>query len=216
MMSHLRSENIQFIDTYLKNSDIIFTDIRIEMVDHIASEIEYLMDSGDTRGFYHTFKDYMVENKKKLLKDRKEYYKASDKKIFRMLFKKLMSFQGVIIFLLTLLSFNLINEFIENKIMFQIVKHAPFVLLISIAIIYSLFIRKRKERYSSIERIGFYFTLMGQLTNIMMNSNIEIATLAHLIRLKVGASLFILMLIILLITAFELKNEYETNYKSVA
>ena len=64
-MSHLRTEDIQFIDTYLKNSDIIFTDIRIEMVDHIASEIEYLMDSGDTRGFYYTFKDYMVENKKK-------------------------------------------------------------------------------------------------------------------------------------------------------
>ena len=157
-----------------------------------------------------------MKTKKRLLKDTKEYYKASDKKIFRMLLKKLLSFQGVVIFLLTLLSFNLINEFIENKTMFQIVKNAPFILLIIIGIIYSLFIRKRKERYSSIERIAFYFMLMGQLTNIMMNSNIEIATLAHLIRLKVGASLFILVLIILFFTAFELKNEYETNYKSVA
>src|SRR5690606_28497256 len=208
-MSHLRTEDIQFIDTYLKNSDIIFTDIRIEMVDHIASEIEYLMDSGDTRGFYHTFKDYMVENKKKLLKDRKEYYKASDKKIFRILLKKLFSFHGVVIFFLSLLSFNLINEFIENKTMFQIVKHVPFVLLISLAIIYYLFIRKRKERYSSIERIGFYFTLMGQLTNIMININLEVETLAYLSRLKVGASLFILLIITLLMTAFELKNEYE-------
>lgn len=61
-MMKLSLQDIQFIDTYLKSSDIIFTDIRIEMVDHVASEIEYLMDSGDTRGFYDTFKDYMVEN----------------------------------------------------------------------------------------------------------------------------------------------------------
>jgi len=214
-MSHLRTEDIQFIDTYLKNSDIIFTDIRIEMVDHIASEIEYLMDSGDTRGFYHTFKDYMVENKKKLLKDRKEYYKASDKKIFRILLKKIFSFHGVVIFFLSLLSFNLINEFVDNTVILQIVKNAPFFLLIIIAIVYYLFIRKRKERYSSIERIAFYFTLMGQLTNIMMNSNIEIATIAHLTRIKIGASLFILLIITLLMTAFELKKEYVLKYKKV-
>src|SRR5690606_21405081 len=110
---------------------------------------------------YHTFKDYMVENKKKLLKDRKEYYKASDKKIFRILLKKIFSFHGVVIFFLSLLSFNLINEFVDNTVILQIVKNAPFFLLIIIAIVYYLFIRKRKERYSSIERIAFYFTLMG-------------------------------------------------------
>jgi hypothetical protein len=212
-MSNLKKEDIQFIDTYLRKEDIIFTDIRIEMVDHIASEIENLMGQGDTRGFYFTFKDYMVENKKKLLKDRKEYYKASDKKIFRMLLKKLFSFQGIIIFFLAFFTFNLTNELIENKTMFQIVKHAPFVLLIIIAIVYYLFIRKRKERYSSIERIAFYFILMGQLTNIMMNTNIEIAAIAHLTRLKIGASLFILVIITLLMIAFEIKRDYVLKYK---
>lgn len=133
-----------------------------------------------------------------------------------MLLKKLLSFQGVVIFILTLLSFNLINEFIENKTMFQIVKHAPFVLLICIAIIYHLFIRKTKERFSSIERIAFYLALMAQLTNIMMRRNIDVETLAHLSWLKIGASLFILVLIILLITAFELKKEYVLKYKKAS
>src|SRR5690606_26815182 len=190
-----------------------FTDIRIEMVDHIASEIEVIIDNGDKRGFYHIFKDYMVINKKSLLKDRKEYFKASDKKIFRMLLKKLFSFQGIIVFFLAFFTFNLTNELIENKTMFQIVKHAPFVLLIIIAIVYYLFMRKRKERYSSIERIAFYLRLMGQLTNIMMNSNTEIATIAHLTRLKIGASLFILVIITLHMTAFEIKRDYVLKYK---
>src|SRR5690606_32385280 len=124
-------------------------------------------------------------------------------------------FHGVVIFFLSLLSFNLINEFVDNTVILQIVKNAPFFLLIIIAIVYYLFIRKRKERYSSIERIAFYFTLMGQLTNIMMNSNIEIATIAHLTRIKIGASLFILLIITLLMTAFELKKEYVLKYKKV-
>lgn len=48
-MIKLSSENIQFIDTYLKNSDIDFIDIRVEMVDHIASDIEAKINNGDSR-----------------------------------------------------------------------------------------------------------------------------------------------------------------------
>jgi NADH-quinone oxidoreductase subunit H len=40
-------------------------------------------------------------------------------------------------------------------------------------------------------------------------------TIAHLTRLKIGASLYILALILLLITAFELKKEYALKYKNV-
>ncbi len=93
--------------------------------------------------------------------------------------------------------------------MFQIVKHAPFILLIIIATIYYLFIRKRRERYSSIERIAFYFALMGQLTNIMMNSNIEIATIAHLTRLKIGRNLYSINVITWFILGTKRNLEFE-------
>ncbi|GAA0714467.1 hypothetical protein GCM10009430_07690 [Aquimarina litoralis] len=68
-MRKLTLEDIQFIDTYLRNSDIHYEDVRIEMIDHVASEIEYRMNEGDTRDFYHIFKEYMVENKASLLKE---------------------------------------------------------------------------------------------------------------------------------------------------
>ncbi|MFI1772663.1 hypothetical protein [Thalassobellus citreus] len=218
-MEKLTKEDIQFIDTYLKNSDIIFTDIRIEMVDHIASEIENVINNGDSRDFYYLFKDYMIANKRKLLNDRKKYFKASDKKIFRILLKKFFSFQGMIIFCLTLFSFNLINEFTDNnKSMFHFVKYTPFVLLIIIGMIYFLFIKKKEERYSSVERITFYFVVIGQLINILANPSfikIELVTSLDLTWLKIGASIFVLVLILLLKISFELKNEYVLKYKKV-
>ncbi len=63
MEKKLTAEEIQFIDTYLTNSDIHYDDIRIELVDHVASEIESRMNYGDDRDFYDIFKDYMIANK---------------------------------------------------------------------------------------------------------------------------------------------------------
>jgi len=68
-MKKLTLEDIQFIDTYLSNSDIHYEDVRVEMIDHIASHIEKRMDNGDARDFYYIFKEYMVENKSILLKE---------------------------------------------------------------------------------------------------------------------------------------------------
>jgi hypothetical protein len=71
-MQKLTKDDIQFIDNYLYNSEVVFTDIRLEMVDHVASEIEFLMNNEDTREFYYVFKDYMVNNKAFLLKSNKK------------------------------------------------------------------------------------------------------------------------------------------------
>ena len=67
-MKVLTQQDIKFIDTYLANSDINYEDVRIEMIDHVASAIEDKMNSGDDRDFYYIFKDYMIENKRLLEK----------------------------------------------------------------------------------------------------------------------------------------------------
>lgn len=211
-MGSLTKENIQFIDTYLKNSDIIFTDIRVEMVDHIASEIEHLMENGDTRDFYYIFKDYMIANKKGLVKERKEYYKVADKKIFKMLMKKLLSFQSAIIFLTILFGFNLINELISDNEMLKLLKYGPSLIILFTAVIYFQFITKRNQRYSSMERIGLYFSLIVQFANLLMN--IDAPPVLGLTGLKISVSLFTMLLILLITIAFELKKEYILKYKS--
>lgn len=217
-MNKLSNEDILFINSYLKNSDIVFTDIRLEMIDHVASEIETKMYEGDTRGFYYIFKDYMVKNKTNLLKDSRVYYKASDKKILKAVLKKTFSFLGLILFFSIFFSFNLFNDFIENQNILTFINSALFGTMIIVGFIYYVFIKKKKERYSSVERIAFYFMIVVQLINILMNSNLNIETLSILdiIGLKTATSFFISSLIVLLLIAFQLKKEYQLKYKSVA
>ena len=51
----LTKENIKFIDTYLENSNIIHIDIRMEMLDHIASVIETKMENGQPYFLLHAY-----------------------------------------------------------------------------------------------------------------------------------------------------------------
>ena len=78
----LSSENIKFIDNYLKNSEVIYYDIRMEMLDHVATAVELKMQV-ENLDFYDAFKSYMVVNKKEILKGNKEeglYFKEPLKK----------------------------------------------------------------------------------------------------------------------------------------
>jgi len=67
----LTTDNIQFIDNYLKNSEVIYYDIRMEMLDHVATAVEQKMEA-ENLDFYDAFKSYMVVNKKGILKGNKE------------------------------------------------------------------------------------------------------------------------------------------------
>ena len=78
----LTSQNIKFIDNYLKNSEVIYYDIRMEMLDHVATAVEKKMQA-ENLDFYDAFKSYMVVNKKEILKGNKEeglYFKEPLKK----------------------------------------------------------------------------------------------------------------------------------------
>ena len=86
-MAKLDKEQIQSIDDYLDNSDVIYADIRMEMVDHVACGIEARIDKGDTRDFYYIFKDYMVENKARLLNDNRQFLKCADNKLIKLILK---------------------------------------------------------------------------------------------------------------------------------
>jgi len=81
---NLSKKELQFIDTYLKNSDVIYTDVRLELTDHVASAIEVELEENPSKTFYEVFKSYMVHNKKSLLKNHEEQKaKLRDKTILR-------------------------------------------------------------------------------------------------------------------------------------
>ncbi|MGJ8733765.1 MAG: hypothetical protein ACSHW4_11485 [Cellulophaga sp.] len=157
----LNKENIQFIDTYLKNSDIMFTDVRTEMVDHVATAVSEDMKA-ENLTFYDAFKAYMVVHKKDLLKYNKQFKKTTDKIVLKLLFKKFIAPLNICIMIA---SFFLLIQFFplgEKKFL----KFVPFgFLIITILVYYILVLKKRKQRFSGIERAGLMLTLIFQLYN---------------------------------------------------
>lgn len=216
-MPKISEENIQFIDTYLKNSEVVFTDIRLEMVDHVASEIEFRMNEGDTRDFYYIFKDYMVKNKKKLLKNNTQYYKSSDKKILNAIVKKAFSINAVFIFIIIFLSLFFINKLLNPDMFAQVLRALPFVVFFLFAGIYRFVGRNKKERFSSIERIAIYFMLIGQILNLYFQGLIfrKMIIPEQSIKLITITSFLIFTLVLLMQVFFKFKKEYQLKYKRV-
>jgi hypothetical protein len=70
-MNKLHQKDLQFIENYLINNQVKFTDIRAEMHDHIATAVEEKMNQ-EGLDFYDAFKDYMVKNKSDLMKMNKK------------------------------------------------------------------------------------------------------------------------------------------------
>lgn len=73
-MIQLTKEEIRFVDAYLKQSDVIFVDIRAEMTDHIATAVERKMEA-EGIDFYNAFKIYMAANKKGILASNNKMYR---------------------------------------------------------------------------------------------------------------------------------------------
>jgi hypothetical protein len=67
MSAKLSQEHIAVIDQYLKNSLINYADIRMELVDHVAFEIEQILAQGENRKFNDVFKEYIGQNRLKLI-----------------------------------------------------------------------------------------------------------------------------------------------------
>lgn len=215
-MRKLDQDDIIFIDTYLKNSDILFTDIRVEMVDHVASEIEERMAKGDSREFYYVFKDYMVEKKAGLLSNNRKFLKSADKKIMRMLLKRTCSFSGVLGFISIVICFNLMAEFVTVNQLFAVYRYAPYVGMGGAMLAYYIIVGRKKERFSSLERIGFYFIILFQGIDLLANPYIqsEILSAENLTWITMVNSIIIYVITILMVVTFKLSQHYQLKFNS--
>jgi hypothetical protein len=108
----LSKEELQFIDTYLVNSDVNYIDVRLELTDHIATAIEQELEGQTARTFYEAFKDYMIRHKKNLMKNcEAQKTKLRDKIIMKFL-KSFVSFEVLFLVFLSIIlenTFEIIN-----------------------------------------------------------------------------------------------------------
>ncbi len=211
----LSIENIQFIDTYLKKSGVIFMDIRLEMVDHVASEIEARVHDGDLRDFYFIFKDYMVENKRHLLKRSDGYYKIADKNNLKNLYKKATSVFGIISFLSLALFLVFVRNYLEPTITHAILKYAPMALLLGFGCMYFVFTKIKKERFSLLERIGFYFIILFHVVNLVYNNYNTSETLEHNsnFTIIIFTTTVLWLFLLLVVSTWQLRSFYFSKYK---
>ena len=155
----LSNEEIKFIDTYLAKSDVIFVDLRAEMTDHIATGVEEKMEQ-EKLDFYDAFKEYMVKNKRELLKSNNKmtgYYLNSISQYFNTLYKP----YNIILGLLIIIGYYYFN----NDRLLKTIHQALFLTIVGFSVlqlIVSLIIRKRYlylEKTSIILFVIYYINL---------------------------------------------------------
>jgi hypothetical protein len=165
----LTSENIQFIDNYLKNSEVIYYDIRMEMLDHVATAVEQKKEL-ENIDFYDAFKSYMIINKKEILKGNKFWSVYSKDTIISFL-----KFLLHPIMILIVVSFYLFYKNVEVSNYFSdsfTVRNLFFVFMIILAFFQLIYFRLiLKQRFFVLEKLGGLLTIIYYVQMFFMNQN---------------------------------------------
>ena len=163
----LTAENIQFIDNYLKNSEVIYYEIRMEMLDHVATAVEQKMQS-ENLDFYDAFKSYMVVNKREILKGNKlwpGFSKDIISNFLKFLFQPIMILIGVSIYVFYK---NVdVSSYFSESFAFR---NLFTVILISLALLKIVYFRVvLKQRFYMIEKIFGLLNVFYYLQMFFLN-----------------------------------------------
>lgn len=155
-MRKLNPEQMQFIDSYLKNSGVEYLDIRFEMADHVASALE--RQDGD---FYENFKAYMLEHKDALMAGNRQFRKAARKRAFDIIIKNILK-PFFIIAVAVLFS---VGFLLRNKYNYETVKDAYMVFNITVSFVLAAFVIYirvfSKHTYSVTDQFFFIWLVAG-------------------------------------------------------
>ena len=163
----LSKQNILFIDTYLKNSDVNYFDIRMEMLDHIATAVEEKMNS-ESLEFYHGFKNYMLENKKELIN--------RNEKLMKWSFLNALPFLefcikpiSLILAVIMLIIYKYIDVYLKDispNVFFVIILVLFFTIVFIQLFMYRFVL---KDRFYAVEKSGFVLMIIYQISNFCLN-----------------------------------------------
>lgn len=173
---NISKENTQFIDQYLKKSEVVFDDLRLELVDHVASAVSFKMVN-ENLDFYDAFKDYMVENKKSILKagmvNNTINFRMALSNFFGFVFKKEVLIFSVIYLFLGINNFKI--SILENLYNFQktiIISVVAFAIIWTI-VFYGFFKKRIFALENNIAMLVIYYHLVN-FSSIFCRENQEI------------------------------------------
>lgn len=166
----LTKDNIIFIDTYLKNTHIEYVDVRMELLDHIASEVEHDMITNN-RSFYDAFKAYMVQHKKQIEKDYEKLRKELQNKSFKVLGRKILTLPFVMLFLVSAFLLFYWNTMVGVD--FPYVKFVWGIHLLSIITYMGGMQPKAKYRFAILETLSWPILLSSYFLYLFFNLSNE-------------------------------------------
>ena len=212
----LTKENIRFIDNYLKNSKIIHVDIRVEMVDHVASIIETKMKNGDEREFYFIFKDYMVDNKHSLLNNNKSFIKSTDRLLTKSIFRELCNWPCIITFLGFYLLFQNVNKISEVPDFRIWLGALPLIGFVFFGIYYYIKVyRSNLRRFSALERLGLIYAMSFNLFHLCWNV-VELRSTISIFSLYLLTSFALTLLVAMTMVSKKMIYEFQNRFKNLA
>lgn len=165
----LTTDNIHLIDNYLKNCEVIYYDIRMEMLDHVATAVEQKMEA-ENLDFYDAFKSYMVANKMEILKGNKlwpGFSKDITLNFLKFLLHPIIIVIGVsfYFFYKNVATFSYFSESFTIRNLF-------FVFMIILAFFQLIYFRLiLKQRFFVLEKLGGLLVFIYYLQMFFMNQH---------------------------------------------
>ena len=186
----------------------------MEMTDHIASEIEQLMDVEHIQ-FYEAFKLYMIHNKTLVLKNNKEFLKGTDKSILKRLWFELYKLPTLLVFAVVFfislkwLSTIEVEDLRNYMALFPVVAITPF------CIIYFISLKTFDlPRFSGIERLAFVYMICFQLFHfISLLLGLYIQSKSSFYIVAVVMSVIVTLSLLIIKITFKIINQYREHYK---
>lgn len=166
MIQHLDKDELNFIDNYLRNSGFDYLDVRLELIDHVASAIEKSMEEHDLE-FYDAFKSYMVVNKKGLERNYELFKKRLQKTSFLVLGKEMITPKFLIFFWVAVTVIYMWNKFSTNPFPYA---QSIWIAIISAGLGYFFgTLPKKRYRISSLEMLAWPLVASSFVMNLYFN-----------------------------------------------
>lgn len=162
-MQKLTTHQIGFINNYLKNSGVQYTDIRYEMTDHVSTALEEM--EGD---FYHNFTQYMLEHKKELLESNKQFSGIARITAVKLVFHNFIRSRGLLIHALLFNIGLVMGSYADIVMIKDFYQGAYSVLFIVIGLAYFKSLFKSEKKWSGTDKLlGTFMTFMYITTIII-------------------------------------------------
>ncbi|WP_141239627.1 hypothetical protein [Croceivirga radicis] len=166
MIQHLDKDELNFIDNYLRNSGFDYLDVRLELIDHVASAIEKSMEEHDLE-FYDAFKSYMVVNKKGLERNYELFKKRLQKTSFLVLGKEIITPKFLIFFCVAVTVIYMWNKFSTDPFPYA---QSVWIAIISAGLVYFFgTLPKKRYRISSLEMLAWPLVASSYAMNLYFN-----------------------------------------------